>query len=256
MSNMYGYCDYHGPISSTSLVDSKVEEAAPQHNDEDDEDDHHNPLQAGFWMEGDSLAPPCGTSIASIHELLKFAQVHKTDVLYDFGCGDARICLEACASYHCRSLGVEVEADLVERANFLIDQYWKTAKVRGDNNDVSTIAAIKERLPRILHQDLRTTLHRLVERAKLQYVKGDDDDTDDSLPLPTIVVLYLLPEAIREIQDDLLDLLPRLPDGFRIVCNTWGLQGVQPEQKIEIQEESSAAITPIYLYTKRCLEHK
>ncbi|KAI2489463.1 Mycolic acid cyclopropane synthetase [Fragilaria crotonensis] len=113
---MYGYNDYNGPL--TNVDKNSSGDDLP---DDDDVDDDDNPLRVGQWMEGDSLAPPCGTSIPTIHALLEFASVSETDVLYDLGCGDGRVCLEALVhgrAQYC--VGVEVEQDLMERFQHLI----------------------------------------------------------------------------------------------------------------------------------------
>ena len=86
---MYGYTDYDGPRTVTTAT--AIAASSPVDPLEDDD----NPLQVGFWMEGDSMAPPCGTSVSTIHSILQFLQLHGDDVLYDLGCGDGRICLEA-----------------------------------------------------------------------------------------------------------------------------------------------------------------
>lgn len=218
MSNMYGYSDYHGPGLAAS--------ATGQHDQLEEE---LNPLQAGFWMEGDSLAPPCGTSVSTIADILKLSHVGPNDVVYDFGCGDARVCLEAAARYGCRTIGVEIEADLVARAQELI----------------ATLPESTVR-PRVIQQDLRQVLDQLVARAKDQSQEESDD-----LPLPTVIILYLLPEAIAEIESRLLELL-KLSPSLRILCNTWGLRSIQPTVKQQVHE-ASLAITPLFLYDKTCL---
>jgi SAM-dependent methyltransferase len=228
MSNMYGYSDYNGPESyeATDDPDNIV-------FNENDELEEHNPLQVGFWMEGDSLAPPCGTGVATIHRLLEFSGVSPHDTIYDLGCGDARICLEAYAKYHCRAIGVEVEHDLVERANFLISKLQpETERPR----------------PRVIEQDLREVLRTVVNLAK----KGGNENDSQELPLPTVIFLYLLPDALKVIADDLKELLHTLPPTLRIVCNTWGLVGLDPIEKEEFQGESGT-LTSAFLYTKQSL---
>jgi hypothetical protein len=253
MSNMYGYSDYNGPQDlddeprtsrgvseqNHSCVTDDTEDGSCSKGDDDD--NYENPLQVGFWMEGDSLAPPCGTAVSTIHGMLEFAHVCSDDILYDLGCGDARVCLEAFAKYHCRAtVGVEVEADLVERARFLISKL----PVK-DRNDESS----RTRLPWVVHEDLRVVLERLVAKARENSESETNDDSD--LPLPTIIVLYLLPEALLKLQNQFMELLSDLPSPFRILCNTWGLRDMKAE-KLEIRQ-ANGAMTSLFLYTRDSL---
>jgi SAM-dependent methyltransferase len=245
MSNMYGYSDYNGPTAFATRDDEIAAAKTPVDNHkEEEEEEESNPLQAGFWMEGDSLAPPCGTAISTIHSLLDFAEVKSTDVLYDLGCGDGRVCLEAYAKYNCRSVGVEVEADLVERAQHLI------SSLPGADNETT-----KRRLPRIILRDLQEMLDDLLDRLASPNNDDESQSADPELPLPTIIVLYLLPESLAELQDRFISLLQLLPPPFRILCNTWGLPRLQAVKKTKISEESGA-ITELHLYTRKSLPER
>ncbi|GKY96931.1 hypothetical protein MPSEU_000652000 [Mayamaea pseudoterrestris] len=259
-SNMYGYSDYHGPKYlrlNGAVVETASITGSPRSScDTDDQlEENHNPLQVGFWMEGDSLAPPCGSSISTIHALLQFANVTSDDILYDLGCGDARICLEAFALHRCQTFGVEIEDDLVQRANTLIGNL--ASQVNEDQ---------RQGIPRVLKCDLRDVLHALVTKAKDVFGCPTDMPNDEPLSneadvlteltelrLPTLLVMYLLPDAIDLIRDDLILLLKLLPSTFRILCNTWGIKSLQKTNSIEIQEVSSA-LTSLMLYTRQSLE--
>ena len=231
MSNMYGYNDYNGPLT---VVDKNS-----SGDDLDDDDD--NPLRAGQWMEGDSLAPPCGTSIPTIRALLKFASVSETDVLYDLGCGDGRVCLEALV--HARAqycVGVEVEEDLMERFQHLIGDLSES--FTKDHNGASKIRAV--------HADLRAVLNHLVFQAESNDGAADVDIRFMGLPMPTVLVLYLLPESVRELEPDLLKLI-NCVDDFRIICNTWGLETVDPIEVLEVKEPDSVASTVFRMYSRK-----
>ena len=233
MSNLYGYSEYNGPGEA-------VNELAMQQVDDEETD----PLRCGLWMEGDSLAPPCGTCVSTIHKLLSFSKVSSDDILYDFGCGDGRICLEALVRHDCaQCVGVEVEEDLVCRFQYLI------SKLPESRDRIMAIQA-----------DLRQILAALVKRAESVRDVSESESTKPcetmpslrDLPMPTILVLYLLPEAIKELECNLIKLLKLLPS-FRIVCNTWGLQQLKAASSLQIEEEQSGASTAFYLYTKECL---
>jgi SAM-dependent methyltransferase len=248
---MYGYSDYDGPnvaahSSSTDavLTTNVIHPDRCNYNsnigsttecDVDDECD--NPLQVGFWMEGDSLAPPCGTSISTVHKILHFLQVTANDTLYDLGCGDGRICLEAWHLYQCTAIGIEIEADLVARAEALIAKISQQRLSLENNHNH----------PRVHCMDLRQLF--------AEWRKDAGASNKPIFPLPTIIFLYLLPEALLEIKSDLSYLLTIAPD-CRIVCNTWGIPHWKPIQETTISETSAAGVsTTIYIYTQQSLRN-
>lgn len=235
MANMYGYNDYNGPL--TNVDKNSSGDDLPDSDDDDDV----NPLRVGQWMEGDSLAPPCGTSIPTIHALLEFASVSETDVLYDLGCGDGRVCLEALVHGGARyCVGVEVEQDLMERFQHLIGELSEC--FTKDQNGASKIRAV--------HADLRDVLNHLVAQAESNDGAAYVDKRFMGLPMPTVLVLYLLPESVRELEPDLLKLMNRV-DNFRIICNTWGLETVDPIKVLEVKEPDSAASTVFRMYSRK-----
>jgi SAM-dependent methyltransferase len=213
MSHLYGYSDYHGP-NTVLIAEDEVEDDATT-----------NPLQAGFWMEGDSLAPPCGTARSTIHEILERLHITAADVLYDLGCGDGRVCLEAWHIYHCRAIGVEVERDLVDRAEVLI------ASAKDASRGSSP-------LPQVYCMDLR--------RVFLEWFQ--EDGPSDDFPLPTIVFLYLLPDSLLEMESQFGKLLHVAPK-CRLVCNSWGISHWKALQEETIRE-SSGVLTKVYVYTR------
>ena len=124
-----------------------------------------------FWMEGDSLAPPCQTDLEIVECILDLACPTSDSVVYDLGCGDGRICALASKIYGCKSCGAEIEPHLVEkfRSNLLNE---------GD---------IVSNLVKVYEGDLR------------------DIDLNDA----TIIIIYLLPESIIEITPMLVKALER-----------------------------------------------
>ena len=59
----------------------------------------------------------------------------------------------------------------------------------------------------------------------------------------TIIVLYLLPEAIAEITPKLMECLQR---GAKIIANTWGLKHLQP---VETRVSGPYRNVPLMVYT-------
>lgn len=60
---------------------------------------------------------PNGVYVPTPHDVVKrmleMAELHKTDVVYDLGCGDGRIVIAAAKDYGCRALGYDIDAELV-----------------------------------------------------------------------------------------------------------------------------------------------
>ena len=84
---------------------------------EDDEDEWTFP-----WIEGDSLAPPCQSEYKVVDEVLKHVKIDSSDVVYDLGCGDGRICIRAAEKYKSKAIGIEIEPVLVEKGRDKIQQ--------------------------------------------------------------------------------------------------------------------------------------
>lgn len=156
--------------------------------------------------------------------------------------------LEAIVRKHCNvCVGVELEVDLVQRANQLIEALPTSI------NEARRLH--NSRTPRIqvIQADLRDVLKSFVSRTtnyqahNENTIQGQRDYS--ALPLPTIIVIALLPEAMNEIEEDLISLLPYT----RIVCIAWGLTGIKPIDEKEIYNKRGAS-TSVFLYTKECLE--
>jgi hypothetical protein len=144
-------------------------------------------------------------------------------------------------------VGIEIEPDLVERAQQLIDDLpaeYRDHEALHDNDRTGTKRVC------VVQGDVRDVLHEFVTRL------GDDGDQGSGvlrpygrLPTPDVIATYLLPEGMAEIEEDLMKLLPTT----RIVCAAWGLKAIRPiEQKVFYDRSGSQTI--MYLYTHECFE--
>src|SRR5437899_9140041 len=52
-----------------------------------------------------------------VDRMLEMAQVKSGDVIYDLGSGDGRILIRAAKRYGVKGVGIEIDADLVQKAN-------------------------------------------------------------------------------------------------------------------------------------------
>src|SRR5215467_3019143 len=57
------------------------------------------------------------TTEEAVKEMLKLADVPKTDVVYDLGGGDGRIVIAAAKNYGARGVGVDIDPQRIREAN-------------------------------------------------------------------------------------------------------------------------------------------
>lgn len=91
------------------------------------------PLQAQWWSFGkkttanlggfasdypykNSLAPYVSAPIPAIDQMLDLAKLKPGETLYDLGCGDGRILVEAAVRYHAKAVGVEISRRVAKEA--------------------------------------------------------------------------------------------------------------------------------------------
>jgi SAM-dependent methyltransferase len=88
---------------------------------------------------GEDPGPYLGTPAELVPALLEMAGVGSADYVFDLGCGDGRIVVEAARSIGCRARGVEQDAELAERARRSVEtaSLGELAEIqRGDLLDV------------------------------------------------------------------------------------------------------------------------
>jgi len=54
---------------------------------------------------------------AVVDGMLKLANVHKGDVVYDLGCGDGKIVIAAAKKYGARAVGIDIDPERIREAN-------------------------------------------------------------------------------------------------------------------------------------------
>ena len=67
-----------------------------------------------MWTDGE--VPFVATTPEVVDRMLELAQVKSNDLLYDLGSGDGRIVIQAAKKYGAKGVGVEIDAELVQRA--------------------------------------------------------------------------------------------------------------------------------------------
>lgn len=157
-----------------------------------------NPF-AGYWMEGDSLAPPCQSDDDIIDKMIELADLSENSYIFDLGCGDGRVCTEASKRFGCKSCGVEIEENLLN--------------------------AFRKRV-------IESNVDSLVTIIGADLCGVDVSEA-------TVIVLYLLPEAIELIRDKLV---AAIHNGTVLICHTWGPKGLTPTKRVYCGEWNNAVL--------------
>lgn len=137
----------------------------------ENEDTESNPI-VGKWIEGDSLAPPCQADLDVVEAIIDFAGLSSSSYLMDLGCGDGRICLRASQKYGCRSMGCELEPNLVEKFVHHISSYGLSGLVSAICDDLRNIDLSKANvitlylLPDAI-EDFKCELESVVRRGAI-----------------------------------------------------------------------------------------
>lgn len=87
--------------------------------------------------------PYVPTTEKAVQEMLKLANVQKSDVLYDLGCGDGRIVITAAKLYGTRGVGIDINPERIKEAKANAKREGVENLVRFEENDLF-VADIKE----------------------------------------------------------------------------------------------------------------
>ena len=146
-----------------------------------------------------------GTAYDVASKMLQMAQVKKSDLVYDLGCGDARLLVLAAEKYGCKAIGYDIDPE----------------RVRLSRENVA-----------------RNHVEDLVKIVQADIFTLDLRDAD-------VIPLYLLPEMNQK----LLPQLDKLKPGSRIVCHNYDLEGIVPDETINMISNEDNAEHSLYLYT-------
>src|SRR6202165_1336331 len=61
--------------------------------------------------------PYVPTTDEAVQAMLKLADVKKSDIVYDLGCGDGRVVIAAAVTYGARGVGIDIDPDRIREAN-------------------------------------------------------------------------------------------------------------------------------------------
>ncbi|HJZ96027.1 MAG TPA: class I SAM-dependent methyltransferase [Candidatus Solibacter sp.] len=80
--------------------------------------------------------PYVPTTEAAVDAMLKLAGVTKNDIVYDLGCGDGRIVIEAAKQYGARGVGIDIDPQRIAEANANAKRVGVEKLVRFEENDL------------------------------------------------------------------------------------------------------------------------
>jgi SAM-dependent methyltransferase len=80
--------------------------------------------------------PYVPTTDAAVQTMLKLADVKKTDVVYDLGCGDGRIVITAAKNLGARGVGIDINPVRIGEANENAKKAGVEKQVRFEENDL------------------------------------------------------------------------------------------------------------------------
>ena len=160
--------------------------------------------QSAQWMRTPDVVY-VGTPYDVVSKMLQMAKVKKNDLVYDLGCGDARIVILAAQKYGCRAVGYDIDPEMV-----------RISKENVAKNHV-------EDLVKIIQADIFT----------LDLREAD------------VIPMYLLPEMNKK----LLPQLEKLKPGSRLVCHNYDLDGIVPDETVDMISNEDNASHHLYLYT-------
>lgn len=84
------------------------------------------------------------TPEVAVNEMLNIAAPKPDEVIYDLGCGDARILIAAVKKYGCRAVGVEINPKTVDLARKKVKEAGLSDRIRIVYDDVTQYAYLDE----------------------------------------------------------------------------------------------------------------
>jgi SAM-dependent methyltransferase len=129
-------------------------------------------LSAGMGEENPkNMRPPdvvyVGTAYDVVSKMLQMAKVKKDDLVYDLGCGDARMLVLAAQKYGCRGVGYDIDPERVQASRDNVERNHVEKLVKIIQADIFTIDLSKaDVIPIYLLPDMNRKL--LPQLAKLK----------------------------------------------------------------------------------------
>jgi len=100
-------------------------------------------LRAKKRLQGEPDAIFVPTPQDIVDKMLTLANVKKTDVVYDLGCGDGRIVVTAAKKYGCKAVGVDLDPECIKWAREMVEKEKVSELVSIEQKDLFTVDLAK-----------------------------------------------------------------------------------------------------------------
>ena len=157
--------------------------------------------------------PYVPTTEPAVEAMLKLAEVKKSDIVYDLGCGDGRIVITAAKKYGARGVGIDINPQRISEANANLKKAGVENLVRFEENDLfladfheATVVTLfllpninLKLKPKLLEQLKPGTrvVSNTFDMGEWKAVKEfsvDDDPNDEDTGLSKRLYLWIIPE--------------------------------------------------------------
>jgi len=182
------------------------------------------------WSQG-FVSPFRATPTADLQALVEFlrdfgaAKPNVEQVVWDLGCGDAGVLLRIASELAIKCIGVDIDDALLATATTAINDAG-LARLITVRTTLFPFACLFDQSIQLHKKDL------LVLRPA------------DFNPLPTVIFVYLLPEAIRKIENLLLEMMSNDRE-LVVIIESW------PPEAWKLSLQCTLA-NRFYVYKKRC----
>src|SRR5882724_1051589 len=155
--------------------------------------------------------PYVPTTEEAVKAMLKLADVKKTDVVYDLGCGDGRIIIAAAKDFGAHGVGIDINPERISEAKENASKAGVESLVRFEENDlfqadiheasvvtIFLLSSINLKLRPKLLQELKPGTRVVSNTFDMGDWKADKeaivDGTDDGTSLSQHLYLWIVPE--------------------------------------------------------------
>jgi SAM-dependent methyltransferase len=154
--------------------------------------------------------PYVPTTQAGVAEMLKLANVKKSDVVYDLGCGDGRIVVGAAKLYGAHAVGVDIDPRRIQEAKENARKAGVEDLVRFEEKDLFQadirdatvvtlflLSSVNQRLRPKLQQELKPGARIVSNTFSMGDWKPDREETlpdDPESPFSRRFYLWIVPE--------------------------------------------------------------